>query len=122
LSGESATRIAIALLRSGRPVRLGGGEDLTVTAVETTTAELLTLRDPDNRARLRIERGELSGVRRLDGQQRERPDRDGPAAAQCVDRARDGPVAQKANSVTSGTWSEGFNQLRQGSWTACARA
>jgi GTP cyclohydrolase II len=54
LSGESATRIAIALLRSGRPVRLGGGEDLTVTAVETTTAELLTLRDPDNRARLVI--------------------------------------------------------------------
>ncbi|HEY4070349.1 MAG TPA: GTP cyclohydrolase II [Sphingomicrobium sp.] len=42
------------MLRSGRPVRISCGEDLTVAAVETTTQELLDLRDPDHHARLMI--------------------------------------------------------------------
>jgi len=52
LSQLAATRTAIALLRSGRPVRLSGAQDLTIAAVETTTQELLALRDPDRNARL----------------------------------------------------------------------
>jgi GTP cyclohydrolase II len=51
LSQLAATRTAIALLRSGRPVRLSGAQDLTIAAVETTTQELLALRDPDRNAR-----------------------------------------------------------------------
>ena len=48
-------------------------------------------------------------------------DRHRPAAPQRVDRAGDVPrAAQSANSVTSGTWSDGRVQLRQGSWTMCA--
>jgi GTP cyclohydrolase II len=46
--------LAIALLRSGRPVRIAGREELTVAAAETTTQEMLDLRDPDHRARLMI--------------------------------------------------------------------
>jgi GTP cyclohydrolase II len=42
------------MLRSGRPVRIAGGEDLTLAAVETTTPELLEMRDPQHRARLMI--------------------------------------------------------------------
>jgi GTP cyclohydrolase II len=47
-------RLAIAMLRSGRPVRIDGPQELTVAAVETTTQELLDLRDPERRARLMI--------------------------------------------------------------------
>ena len=54
MSAVPATRTAIALLRSGRPVRIAGEQELTVAAVETTTRELLALRDPDNNARLLI--------------------------------------------------------------------
>ena len=54
LSGDSPVRVAIALLRSGRPVRLAGDKDIAIAAVETTTKELLALRDPDDRARLLI--------------------------------------------------------------------
>jgi GTP cyclohydrolase II len=42
------------MLRSGRPVRIEGDRGLTVAAVETTTKELLDLRDPDHKARLMI--------------------------------------------------------------------
>jgi len=54
LTANSATQKAIALLRSGRPVRLAGDVGLTMAAVETTTQELLDLRDPDHHARLII--------------------------------------------------------------------
>jgi GTP cyclohydrolase II len=52
--GGGAVRQAIALLRSGRPLRIAGARDLTVAAVETTTPELLGLRDPHWRARLML--------------------------------------------------------------------
>ena len=42
------------MLRSGRPVRIAGNDTLTVAAVETTTRELLDLRDPGRRARLML--------------------------------------------------------------------
>jgi len=51
LSGGASVRRAIAALRSGRPVRIA---DVSVAAVETTTPELLDLRDPERRARLVI--------------------------------------------------------------------
>jgi GTP cyclohydrolase II len=54
MSGSGAVRRAIALLRAGRPMRIGGSPDLSVAAVETTTPELLELRDPEHRARLII--------------------------------------------------------------------
>ena len=47
-------RRAIAALRSGRPVRISGGADISVASVETTTQELLDLRDPDGSAELLI--------------------------------------------------------------------
>lgn len=51
-------------------------------------------------------------------------DRDNPATTQRIDGAGSGArvggqVVQNENSVTSGTWSEGFSQLRIGSWTVC---
>ena len=54
MTERSAVRLAIAMLRSGRPVRIAGDRDLTVAAVETATSELLDLRDPEHRARLMI--------------------------------------------------------------------
>jgi GTP cyclohydrolase II len=54
LSDRSAVRLAVALMRTGRPVRIAGDEELTIAAVETTTQELLDLRDPGRRARLMI--------------------------------------------------------------------
>ena len=54
MSSGTAVRRAIAMLRSGRPVRITGRETLTVAAVETTIAELLDIRDPDHRAPLVI--------------------------------------------------------------------
>ena len=51
---SGSARLAIALLRSGRPVRIAGREELTVAAVETTTQEMLDLRDPGHRAGLMI--------------------------------------------------------------------
>jgi GTP cyclohydrolase II len=51
LSDGGAIRRAIAMLRSGRPVQVGG---ISVAAVETTTPELLDLRDPHGSARLLI--------------------------------------------------------------------
>jgi GTP cyclohydrolase II len=54
MSGGGSVRRAIALLRSGRPLRITGSRDLTVAAVETMTQELLDLRDPEHRAALMI--------------------------------------------------------------------
>jgi GTP cyclohydrolase II len=54
LSRDSATQTAIAMLRSGRPLRLAGERGLTIAAVETTTEQLLDLRDPEHRAKLVI--------------------------------------------------------------------
>ena len=54
MSGNTNVSRAIALLRSGRPVRIIGDHELTIAAVETTTQELLDLRDPGHRARLMI--------------------------------------------------------------------
>jgi GTP cyclohydrolase II len=54
LSGSGNVRLAIAMLRSGRPVRIAGPQELAVAAVETTSQELLDLRDPEHRARLMI--------------------------------------------------------------------
>jgi GTP cyclohydrolase II len=42
------------MLRLGRPVRIAGDRELTVAAVETTTHEMLDLRDPETTARLMI--------------------------------------------------------------------
>jgi GTP cyclohydrolase II len=54
LSGKADVRRAIAVLRAGRPIRISGTRNLTVAAVETTTPELLDLRDPERRASLMI--------------------------------------------------------------------
>ncbi len=54
LSRNEPVRLAIARLRSGRPVRISADDDLTVAAVETTSEELLDLRDPGRTARLMI--------------------------------------------------------------------
>ena len=56
------------------------------------------------------------GVGGLDGEEGDVVDRHRPAAPEGVDRAGDVPRAhQSANSVISGTWSDGRVQLRQGS-------
>ena len=51
---SGAVRLAVAMLRSGRPVRVAGSEEITISAVETTTQELLDVRDPDHRAKLML--------------------------------------------------------------------
>jgi GTP cyclohydrolase II len=50
----SAVRVGIALLRAGRPVRIDGPVPTSVLSVETATAELLGLLDPDCKAKLMI--------------------------------------------------------------------
>jgi GTP cyclohydrolase II len=47
-------RRAIAALRAGRPVRIEGAEPIAILAVETATAELLAILDPDRKGRLLI--------------------------------------------------------------------
>jgi hypothetical protein len=66
-----------------------------------------------------IEAGEPLGVGRFDGEKPGGADRDRGAAAQRLDRRGDGArvFAQMRNSVTSGTWSDGRSQPRQGSCT-----
>ena len=62
-----------------------------------------------------IECGQTRVVCRFDSEQMQRPDRNRPAAAERINRAGSrSRVAQNANSVTSGTWSEGLSQPRQG--------
>jgi GTP cyclohydrolase II len=74
---------AIALLRSGRPLRITGARDLTVAAVETTTQELLDLRDPQGRALLMIS-GQRAAALKL-ANEREAAD---PHAPVVIERAR----------------------------------
>ena len=54
MSRGAAVRTAIAMLRAGRPVRIAGATDFSVTAVETTSQELLDARDPQHRGALLI--------------------------------------------------------------------
>src|SRR5438309_3234513 len=51
---SAAVRSAIAMLRSGRPVRIEGRATIAVCAVETATQELLDILDPKHGARLLI--------------------------------------------------------------------
>jgi GTP cyclohydrolase II len=51
---EGSVPLGVAMLRTGRPVRVSGSKDMTVAAVETTTAELLRLRDEQDHAPLMI--------------------------------------------------------------------
>ena len=54
MSGTPPVRRAMAALRGGRPVVIEGAGRLGVASVETATAELLELLDPDRSARLLI--------------------------------------------------------------------
>jgi GTP cyclohydrolase II len=54
-------RRAIAALRAGRPVRIEGTQGVAVLAVETATAEMLEIVDPERAARLLIS-GERAGA------------------------------------------------------------
>ena len=54
MTAAGTVRRAIALLRTGRPLRITGAQELTVAAVETATEELLAIRDPQRRARLML--------------------------------------------------------------------
>ena len=84
MSTDLPVRFAIAMLRSGRPLRLvGGGEDITVAAVETTTHELLELRDPDHRARLLITGNRAAALKLAN--ERDAADPDSPAM---IERAK----------------------------------
>jgi GTP cyclohydrolase II len=59
-----AVRTAIAMLRAGRPVGIGGAVPIAVLPVETASQELLDLLDPDHGARLMIS-GERAAVLHL---------------------------------------------------------
>jgi GTP cyclohydrolase II len=54
LSSAGLVEQAIATLRAGRPIRIDGPQPIAVAAVETTTADLLALLDPSQRAPLLI--------------------------------------------------------------------
>jgi GTP cyclohydrolase II len=83
MSGGGAVRRAIAMLRSGRPLRVTGPRDLTVTAVETTTQELLDMRDPSRRARLMIS-GQRAAALKL-ANEREAADSHAPVVVERAD-------------------------------------
>ena len=83
MSDGGAVRLAIAMLRSGRPVRICGGGDLTVAAVETTTAELLAIRDPKRLARLVIS-GQRAAALKL-ANEREAADPNAPVVIERAD-------------------------------------
>lgn len=80
---EAAERVhrAIAALRAGRPVRIGGEDGITVAAVETATPELHQLADGDSSARLLI-----SGQRAAALSLANRRDATDPAAPVLVER------------------------------------
>lgn len=82
MSKKGPVRLAIALLRSGRPVRITADKDLTVAAVETTSQELLDLRDPEHGARMMIS-GQRGAALKL-ANEREAAD---PAAPVVIERA-----------------------------------
>ena len=74
--------------------------------------------DQHRRLLVTIERGEPARVCGLDRQQPRAADRHVPSPSQGIDGARDGAgVVHQSNSVTMGTWSDGFSQLRQSSCT-----
>jgi GTP cyclohydrolase II len=77
-----AVRAAIAMLRSGRPVRIDGSRPIAVAAVETASAELLGLLDPGHEARLLIS-GERAAALKL-ANERDAAD---PAAPVVIERA-----------------------------------
>jgi GTP cyclohydrolase II len=52
LTSDPPIRRAIAALRAGRPVRIDGANPIAVVAVETASAELLAIIDPERHARL----------------------------------------------------------------------
>ena len=54
MSAAADIRRAIAALRGGRPVRIDGPAAMTVASVETVTADMLELLDPNSTARLLI--------------------------------------------------------------------
>jgi GTP cyclohydrolase II len=64
------------MLRSGRPLRISGPEDLTIAAVETVTAELLDIRDLEHKAPLMIS-GQRAAALKL-ANEREAADPDAP--------------------------------------------
>src|SRR3954469_19005229 len=64
------------MLRSGRPVRITGSEELTIAAVETTTQELLDIRDPGHREKLMIS-GQRAAALKL-ANERDAADPDAP--------------------------------------------
>ncbi|HVU30142.1 MAG TPA: GTP cyclohydrolase II [Sphingomicrobium sp.] len=71
------------MLRSGRPVRIAGDRELTVAAVETTSEELLELRDPAHEAKLMIS-GQRAAALKL-ANEREAAD---PNAPVVIERAQ----------------------------------
>lgn len=54
MNKNNAIQTAIAALKAGRPVTIQGGTSLTILAVETASAELLELLDPEGKAPLLI--------------------------------------------------------------------
>jgi GTP cyclohydrolase II len=79
LSGDGV-RLAIAMLRAGRPVRVTGSRDLSVAAVETTSKELLDLRDPEHRAPLLISGNRAAALKLAN--ERDAADPDAPVMIQ----------------------------------------
>jgi GTP cyclohydrolase II len=77
-----AVRAAVAMLRSGRPVRIDGSRPIAVAAVETASTELLGLLDPGHQARLLIS-GERAAALKL-ANERDAAD---PAAPVVIARA-----------------------------------
>ena len=62
MSAAADIRRAIAALRGGRPLRIDGGQPLTVVAVETATPELLALLDPAGEAPLLLSGGRAAAL------------------------------------------------------------
>jgi GTP cyclohydrolase II len=77
---DGAIRRAIALLRAGRSVRLCGDQQLSVAAVETTTAEYLALRDPHDCAQLLISGNRAAALKLAN--ERDAADPDAPVVIQ----------------------------------------
>ena len=77
MSRGAVIRRAIALLRSGRPLRIEGATPVAVAAVETVSQELLDLVDPNREAKLLIS-GERAAALRL-ANERETADPAAPA-------------------------------------------
>jgi len=85
----SAVRTGIALLRAGRPVRIDGPVPTAVLSVETATADLLGVLDPDRKAKLMIS-GERAAALNL-ANERDAAD---PAAPVVIGHATHRPTNQ----------------------------